>query len=81
MDPEISKRLMADVPEMKAFVMFIKGEVRKLDSISDIKVTDPIQLAVAVAGKTEAIKVLVAILSPLINIQQFSGSDSEDYVV
>lgn len=81
MEPDVAKRMMAEIPEMVAFVDYIRKEVAKLDTISDIKSGIAEEIAIEVQAKRKAIMTMISILSPLINIQDVSGSGLEDYVV
>ncbi len=81
MDPAIAKKLMSQVPEMKGFVAFLIGEVKKLDMISTIESKVAEEIAIEVAGRKQAITVLTEIMKPLINTQDMVGSDMADYVV
>ncbi len=79
MDPKIVNKLLENVPELKDFISYIKGEVLKLDSLSSIeedKLTE-----VEIRARKRATEVLVSILYPLINTQETSGVSKSEYDV
>ena len=77
LSPKIANKLVQDVSEIKELVSFIKEEIKKLDSTLDIKLDDPITLAVEVKSRQRAIETLLAILSPLLNTQDISSNENE----
>lgn len=81
MNPKIASKLAQEVPEIKEFVSFIKQEIRKLDTTTDILLDDPIELAVEVKARKKAIEVLVSIMSPIVNAQDIKPLDINDYSV
>ena len=81
MNPKTVNKLMSEVPEMKELLSFIRKEVCQLDSTSDIKLNDPIELSVEVKSRQRAIEVLTNILTPLLNTQEANVVKNNEYVV
>ena len=81
MNPKTVNKLMSEVPEMKELLSFIRKEVCQLDSTSDIKLNDPIELSVEVKSRPRAIEVLTNILTPLLNTQEANVVKNNEYVV
>lgn len=78
--PQVAKKLMSNVAEMKEFIAFLSEEALKLNNLNDIKLDDPMELAVEVKARKKAYEKIVDILSPLINTQEISRSNLDDYV-
>lgn len=78
--PQTAKKIMTDVAEMKEFVAFLSEEALKLNNLDDIKLDDPIELAVEVKARKKAYEKIADILSPLVNTQEISRSNLGDYV-
>lgn len=78
--PQIATKLMTDVAEMKEFITFLSEEALKLNNLDDIKLDDPIELAVEVKARKKAYEKIADILSPLLNTQEISKSNLDDYV-
>lgn len=80
-DPQITKKLMADITEMKEFVVFLREEALKLNNLDDIKLDDPVELSVEVKARKKAYEKIVDILNPLLNTQETYSNNSKDYIV
>jgi len=82
MDPEVANKLKENIPEIRAFVEYIKDEMRKLDTVQGLShLTSPVDKAVEVTGREKAMEILTNILSPLVDGQVFDKSDNKDYAV
>jgi len=81
MDPKIASKLLENTPEMVEFVSYLKGEVLKLDSISDFKDILTPDLTLEVLARQRAMEILVNILKPLVVQEDFGGVDKSEYTV
>lgn len=81
MNPQTANKLASEVPEIKEFISYIKGQIKLLNTVSDIRLDDPIELAVEVKGRQNAITTLLEILSPLVNGQDISINRDNEYAV
>lgn len=74
MNPELAQRIM-QLPEGRELLESIKDMVAKLNSVSDIKLDNPVELSVEVKGRQRAVEIITDdILSPLFT---FSGEKQE----
>lgn len=80
-NPQIAQKLMADITEMKEFVVFLREEALKLNNLYDIKLDDPVELSVEVKARKKAYDKIVDILNPLLNTQETYSNNSKDYIV
>ncbi|HED38065.1 MAG TPA: hypothetical protein ENI76_07460 [Ignavibacteria bacterium] len=67
---ENAKRLL-ESSDGKEFAQYIAEEIKKIDIVSDIEVTDPVKVAIEVKAKKIASNKLAGILSAL-----FSGMEN-----
>ena len=81
MNPKTIQKLMSDVVEMKEFISFLSQEAMKLNNLDDIKLEDPIEIAVEVKARKKAFEKIMDILSPLVNTQEIQSNSLGDYVV
>ena len=81
MNPKTVQKLMSDVAEMKEFISFLTQEATKLNNLEDIKLEDPIEIAVEVKARKKAFEKIMDILSPLVNTQEIQSNSLGDYVV
>lgn len=80
-NPQIAQKLMADITEMKEFVVFLREEALKLNNLYDIKLDDPVELSVEVKARKKAYEKIVDILNPLLNTQETHSNNLKDYIV
>lgn len=64
-------KILMEISDGRLLVDFIKQEIKKVESVSDIEVTDPTEIAVEVTAKKLVSKRLEVILSALL-----SGTDN-----
>lgn len=82
LNPNIAKKLMSEVPEMKEFVAFLSSQAILLNQLSDIELDDPIELAVEVKSRQRAYETIIRILEPLVNVQdEITTGIKNEYVV
>lgn len=79
MNPATIKKLLENVPELRELIEFINSEVKKLNDLSDIKLTDDREIAVEVLARQRAIETLERILEPLISEQVIEATDPHEY--
>lgn len=80
-NPQIAQKLMADITEMKEFVVFLREEALKLNNLDDIKLDDPVELSVEVKARKKAYEKIADILNPLLNTQETYSNNLKDYIV
>lgn len=82
LDPKLAEALMANMPEMQAFVAHVAEESMKLESFEGLEKISIEERGHEITARMRAKEVLLAIISPLINRQTFTGgSTSKDYGV
>lgn len=82
MDPAVANKLKENVPEIQAFMEYIKDEIRKLDTVQGLShLSSPVDKAVEVTGRERAMQILVNILSPLVDSQVFDKAEEKEYAV
>ena len=80
MNPKTVQKLMSDVAEMKEFISFLSQEAIKLNNLEDIKLENPIEIAVEVKARKKAFEKIMDILSPLVNTQEIQSNSLREYV-
>ena len=80
MNPKTVQKLMSDVAEMKEFISFLSQEAKQLNNLEDIKLENPIEIAVEVKARKKAFEKIMDILSPLVNTQEIQSNSLREYV-
>lgn len=81
MSPQLAAKLMSDVPEMQEFVSYIRREITKLNTISDMNFPQSdAAIATEVMARRRASEKLAIILAPLLELQSTNHSNPLDFV-
>ena len=82
MNPENIKKLL-ELEQTKEFIAFLAREIEKLNDLSDIKLNDPMEIAVEVRGRQRAYEKLLEFLSPFLNYNKINEKavTNNDYLV
>lgn len=67
MTPQLAEKLMAKKKLMREFVLFIRSEAVKLNTLKGIEAKEPQQIAIEIEARKLAYKKLSDILEPLLN--------------
>lgn len=83
MNPETTKFLQSDVPQLKELIVYLATEAQKLNTLSDIKATAPMDIALETLARQRAYQTLTDILKPLVDVQEDrqGGLSNAEYVV
>lgn len=83
MEPELAKQLMSRPRIMQKFIIFVRGKVAELDSISDIdKKLSKEDIAIEVRARELAYEKLEKILDPLLDVgEERSKFNKNEYNV
>lgn len=82
LDPKIAQILLSEVPEMKAFRVFLAEEANKLNTLTGLDKLDFKERSYEITARLRAFEVLMTILAPLINnIPTAPQVDGNDYMV
>lgn len=73
-DPGLAKRLL-NSDDGRALVAQLAKAVDELDKVSDIKVTDPVEVAVEVSARKIAADKITEILADMIAARDATGKD------
>ena len=76
MDTEAIKKIL-DKPEGQELVKFIALEALKLDSVSDIKLDDPLEATIELKARIRAYDKLESILKPLLALKDYDETKGE----
>ncbi len=76
MDTEAIKKIL-DKPEGQELVKFIALEALKLDSVSDIKLDDPVEATIELKARIRAYDKLESILKPLLALKDYDETKGE----
>jgi len=76
MDTEAIKKIL-DKPEGQELVKFIALEALKLDSVSDIKLDDPVEATIELKARIRAYDKLENILKPLLALKDYDETKGE----
>jgi len=76
MDTEAIKKIL-DKPEGQELVKFIASEALKLDSVSDIKLDDPVEATIELKARIRAYDKLESILKPLLALKDYDETKGE----
>jgi hypothetical protein len=76
MNPATAKKLKENIPEIVEFMVYLKSQVRTLNGIHTIK-----SIAVEIAARKMAMEIMTEILKPLIDVDDITGNDPNEYTV
>ena len=76
MDIDAIKKIL-DKPEGQELVKFIALEALKLDSVSDIKLDDPVEATIELKARIRAYDKLENILKPLLALKDYDETKGE----
>ena len=76
MDIDAIKKIL-DKPEGQELVKFIALEALKLDSVSDIKLDDPVEATIELKARIRAYDKLEKILKPLLALKDYDETKGE----
>jgi hypothetical protein len=81
MNPATAKKLKENIPEIVEFMVYLKSQVRTLNGIHTIKSETTELIAVEIAARKMAMEIMTEILKPLIDVDDITGNDPNEYTV
>ena len=82
MNPEVIRKLQIEVPELQELIVFLSAEAEKLNTLANIELTDPTEIAIEVLARKRAYDTVRDMISPLLDTQpQTTGANNAEFVV
>ena len=82
LDPAVAQKLSAEIPELKAFRLFLTAEAMKLNSLQGLAQMPANERAIEVTARLRAFETITAILKPVINIsEEIVRTSPSEYVL
>jgi len=82
MDGEKIKQLL-ELKQVRELISYFVNEAMKLDSVTDIKLDDPVEYAVEGKARKHAVEKIIEIMAPFMQDQKSGtgGIDKKEYAV
>ena len=81
MNPELVKKLL-EMPMVQELIVFLGEEAKKINELDDIRLNDPVEMAVEVKARQRAYETIAKMLEPLVypDIRNSNPDIAKEYI-